>query len=164
MTNPQPVAPAGQADDWCVKCHVHGHQAANCEAPAGQAAAGVQGEKPNRNDPVSALAIRVIVAKGYCTQEQANECFSLACDALEAEAARMNEELPWVTRVPSPAVERGVAEERMPLHVIVHALKQLCQMARTTGGTAGPDMGLMAACENAESILQALSTAGKEQA
>jgi hypothetical protein len=43
------------------------------------------------------------------------------------------------------------------------ALKKLLLMARTTGGTAGPDVGLMAACELAESVLAAAPQPPKEQ-
>lgn len=36
---------------------------------------------------------------------------------------------------------------------VVKALTQLCFMARTTGGTAGPDPFLIAACEGAEALI-----------
>lgn len=49
------------------------------------------------------------------------------------------------TRTPSPDKLR-------------EALKNLTLMARTSGGTTGPDRKLMEACEKAEAILQALST------
>ena len=37
--------------------------------------------------------------------------------------------------------------------MLVQALKRLTFYARTTGGTAGPDTGLMQACEQAEHAL-----------
>lgn len=39
---------------------------------------------------------------------------------------------------------------------LLDALKKLTMMARTSGGTAGPDTELMAACEHAESIIAKL--------
>lgn len=62
--------------------------------------------KPLRNDPLSALAIRLLVAAGHVSQAKADEAFTIACSAFEEEAQRMNCELPWVTRAARPpAVE-----------------------------------------------------------
>src|SRR5574341_873259 len=62
--------------------------------------------KPLRNDPLSALAIRLLVAAGHVSQAKADEAFSIACNAFEEEAQRMDVELPWVTRAAQPpAVE-----------------------------------------------------------
>ena len=61
-------------------------------------------EAPERNNPVSALSIRLLVAAGHVTQEKADEAFRLACQALEAEAVKMNVELPWVARTPAPGM------------------------------------------------------------
>ncbi len=68
-----------------------------------------QDGKPERNDPVSALAIRLLVAAGHITQEKANEAFTIACQALEVEAERMGVELPWVGRT-APMLTREQAD------------------------------------------------------
>lgn len=59
-----------------------------------------------RNNPVSALAIRILVGSGRITQAEADNAFTLACQAMEEEAQRMNVELPWVVRTgrPGPSV------------------------------------------------------------
>jgi hypothetical protein len=67
---------------------------------------------PERNNPISALAIRLLVAAGHVTQEKADEAFGIACRAIETEAQRMNITLPWVKAThPTPAerAERPVA-------------------------------------------------------
>jgi len=66
-----------------------------------------QGE-PKRNDPISALAIRFLVAAGHVTQAKADEAFTLACGAVEAEARRLNTTLPWVVRAPAAPVNAEV--------------------------------------------------------
>lgn len=58
--------------------------------------------KPLRNSPLSALAIRFLVAAGHVTQAKANEAFTLACTALEYEARKMDQDLPWVAVLPPP--------------------------------------------------------------
>ena len=40
------------------------------------------------NNPQTALAIRVLVATGRVTQEEADNAFRLACEAMKHEAAR----------------------------------------------------------------------------
>lgn len=60
-------------------------------------------EPVNRNDPLSALAIRILVALEKVSQNDADHAFRLACEALEDEARRMNVELPWVVRAPCAA-------------------------------------------------------------
>lgn len=40
-----------------------------------------------------------------------------------------------------------------PADDLLKALTQLCLMARTTGGTAGPDPELIRACEGAEALI-----------
>lgn len=62
-------------------------------------------ERPNRNDPVSALAIRLLVAAGACSQADANTAFHAACSMLEEEAERQNTTLPWVVRKLSPLTD-----------------------------------------------------------
>ena len=64
-----------------------------------------EADKPLRNDPLSALAIRLLVGMGQVTQEQANEAFRVACQAMEDEARRLDMTLPWVT------AEKPVARE-----------------------------------------------------
>ncbi len=54
---------------------------------------------PERNNPLSALSIRLLVSAGACTQAQADAAFHAACTMLEEEAVRQNLTLPWVTRV-----------------------------------------------------------------
>lgn len=61
-----------------------------------------QAERVERNDPVSALAIRLLVAAGACTQRDANTAFHAACTMLEEEAQRQNVSLPWVVREVTP--------------------------------------------------------------
>src|SRR5574341_1502003 len=56
--------------------------------------------------PAQALAIPLLVAAGHVSQAKADEAFSIACNAFEEEAQRMDVELPWVTRAAQPpAVE-----------------------------------------------------------
>ena len=59
----------------------------------------------NRNDPLSALAIRFLVAAGHVTQEKANEAFYLACNCAQVEAQKANIELPWVLASTPPQAE-----------------------------------------------------------
>lgn len=66
-------------------------------------------ERPNRNDPVSALAIRLLVAAGACSQADANTAFHAACSMLEEEAERQNKTLPWVVCKLSPLTDEQVA-------------------------------------------------------
>ena len=66
-----------------------------------------------RNNPLSALAIRLLVEAGHVSQEQADEAFGVACRAVEAEAQRMNVSLPWVVAAPQQPAPEPVA--RVPL-------------------------------------------------
>lgn len=113
-----------------------------------QARAALQEAEPERNDPVSALAIRLLVAAGHVTQEKANEAFTLACQAIESEAKRMGVELPWVGRVKEaePAAAEGQAgwisvQDRLPeLGVLVFGLTEggaLSVFCRDDGGGEG---------------------------
>lgn len=61
-----------------------------------------------RNNPLSALAIRLLVGRGKVSQEDANDAFHAACAAVQSEAERMNEKLPWVVaRLPATMSESG---------------------------------------------------------
>lgn len=51
----------------------------------------------------------------------------------------------------------GLDRSTAQIKALREALKRLTVMARTSGGTAGPDQGLMDACEAAESALRALA-------
>lgn len=62
-----------------------------------------------RNNPMSALAIRLLVAAGHVTQEKADQAFHIACYATQEEAKRMGEELPWVA-IPKPVDGEPVAQ------------------------------------------------------
>jgi hypothetical protein len=53
-------------------------------------------EKVKRNDPTSALAIRLLVAAGHVTQEKADEAFTIACNVTEVEARKLDAESPRV--------------------------------------------------------------------
>lgn len=66
--------------------------AAAPKAPASAEVAPVQ-----RNDPLSALAIRLLVGNGDVSQERADAAFRVACEAVEDEARRMDIDLPWVS-------------------------------------------------------------------
>ncbi len=105
-------------------------------------AAGQHAEKPLRNDPLSALAIRLLVGTGQVTQEQANEAFRVACQAMEDEARRLDMTLPWVT-----AEKPGASESKAaPFVTISHQHNPagelwLCVMedgAARPLGTTGP--------------------------
>ena len=65
-------------------------------------------ERVERNDPVSALAIRLLVGTGACTQEQADAAFHAACTMMEEEAERQNLSLPWVVRKPAPLTDSQI--------------------------------------------------------
>lgn len=59
-----------------------------------------QGDRVQRNDPLSALSIRILVANGTVSQSDADAAFTLACEALEEEARKMNATMPWVRAKP----------------------------------------------------------------
>jgi hypothetical protein len=65
-------------------------------------------QRVERNNPVSALAIRLLVGTGACTQEQADAAFHAACTMLEEEAERQNLSLPWVMRKPAPLTDSQI--------------------------------------------------------
>jgi hypothetical protein len=52
--------------------------------------------EPESNNPISALAIRLLVGLGKVSQEDANQAFHAACHFVQEEARRANVELPWV--------------------------------------------------------------------
>lgn len=57
-------------------------------------------------------------------------------------------------------VSRQALDEVLSEHTtLLLALRYLTMMARTSGGTAGPDAGLMAACEQAETAIQSATGA-----
>ena len=70
----------------------------------------------DRNDPVSALAIRLLVSAGACSQQDANTAFHAACSMLEEEAARQNVTLPWVVRKLTPLSEEALAARNPYAH------------------------------------------------
>jgi hypothetical protein len=85
-------------------------------------------------------------------------------DALRAELATANVRLEH-TESACRAAEEEVSELRAELAALRdpvqkvpkvwrEALRKLAFMARTSGGTPGPDTGLMAACDEAESLLK----------
>lgn len=80
-------------------------------APQAPAVAPAPKAEPVRNNPVSALAIRILVESGRVTQADADSAFTIACEAMEQEAERMNVELPWVSRKTAPAADAGVVRE-----------------------------------------------------
>lgn len=86
---------AKNTEESTEKARVNAAMAFKCEAAL----------VPLRNDPLAALAIRILVAAGHVTEEKATEAFRLACCALEVEARRMNVELPWVS-CGLPEIER----------------------------------------------------------
>lgn len=97
-----------QTDDWCnwAESEVGPKLRSAIERMTTTQASGRtggDGEPVNRNDPVSALAIRILVALEKVSQNDADHAFRLACEALEDEARRMNVELPWVVRAPCAA-------------------------------------------------------------
>lgn len=68
------------------------------------------GSHVERNNPLSALAIRLLVGAGRVSQDEANEAFHIACTALQAEAERMNVSLPWVVVPFQAAADPGQAD------------------------------------------------------
>lgn len=66
-------------------------------------------ERVERNDPVSALAIRLLVSAGACSQQDANTAFHAACTMLEDEAVRQSATLPWVVRKLAPLTDEQIA-------------------------------------------------------
>ncbi|YCH23139.1 hypothetical protein M1D96_06440 [Pseudomonas sp. D1-3] len=77
--------------------------------------------------------------KEWQARHHANYC-SVAeeRDQLRAEVEALREELGGIKNVSTETTK---------------AMKRLCLHARTSGGTAGPDQGLMDACEQAEKML-----------
>lgn len=69
---------------------------------------------PVRNNPVSALAIRILVESGRVTQADADSAFTVACAAMEDEAEKMNVTLPWVTRKHAPATQAEPVQAQQP--------------------------------------------------
>lgn len=67
-------------------------------------------EPVERNDPLSALSIRLLVHLGKVSQDDANEAFHLACTMLQKEAEEMNVKLPWVV-VPHPSAQASESAE-----------------------------------------------------
>ncbi len=53
----------------------------------------VQQQRVEANNPRTALAIRVLVATGRVTQEEADNAFRLACEAMKREAESQNNAL-----------------------------------------------------------------------
>ena len=129
-------------------------------APAGQAAAGVQGEELKR------LADKALDARGAL-------CVVPWLQRTDAQIARCNEAraalLAAIDAFAAPAVERGVAEERAAFDA---ALKQTWKMVDPLKPCGQPGSyargeynGICAALTTMrENFARALSTAGKEQA
>jgi hypothetical protein len=61
-----------------------------------------------RNNPLSALSIRLLVGTGKVSQQDANDAFHVACAAVQSEAERLNETLPWVV-APLPEEKSGAS-------------------------------------------------------
>lgn len=99
----------GPADAWTMLRSAIESALAASPQPAPSA----QGEPVERNNPLSALAIRLLVAGGHVTQEKANEAFRIACSCVEEEARRMNVELPWVA---APSTPPHAVVEAVPLN------------------------------------------------
>lgn len=137
MASPQ--APAEQRSHYCAECERLGRELAALKAAQQEPQ-----EPVERNNPISALAIRLLVAAGHVTQEKADEAFRIACYCVEEEARRMNVELPWIATPPQSAepmqaltdeqADAAIAETGLdyladgaPLNRTV--LRQLCKRA-----------------------------------
>lgn len=98
----QPVAPTERAafEAWAMDQwgRIEGVPDAAWLGWQGRSATPPAAPEPERNNPVSALAIRMLVAAGHVTQEKADEAFTIACSLVESEAKKQNVELPWVKR------------------------------------------------------------------
>jgi hypothetical protein len=83
-------------------------------------------------------------------------------EALEAENKAMREAGIFDHKWLDPAcVDNGC--QSLFLKQSTELLKRITFMARTSGGTAGPDSDLMAACDEAETFLSALLPLDKEK-
>lgn len=90
-------------------------------------------DEPLRNNPISALAIRLLVAKGHVTQEIADWAFHLACSATQDEARKMGVDLPWVVANPRPEGGPLTEDERRELLDWVSACQSSYHIDSTPG-------------------------------